>query len=78
MIRSASGASIEREIWEMEAEAFGTFVAAIPAPLVIGNVGLTNGESIKGFLCEEIALLGAEEVTSFGAGGPYLASIQDL
>ena len=32
--------------------AFGTFVAAVPAPLTIGTVELADGTAVKGFLCE--------------------------
>jgi allophanate hydrolase len=75
MIRSENGASIEVEIWELEAAAFGMFVASVPPPLVIGNVKLANGEWVKGFLCEEIALGGAHEITSMGGWRAYLASL---
>jgi allophanate hydrolase len=74
MIRSQTGASIEVEIWEFEAAAFAMFVAAVPPPLVIGNVRLATGDWIKGFLCEEIALDGAREITDFGGWRAYLAS----
>jgi allophanate hydrolase len=75
MIRAESGASIEVEIWELGAAEFGMFVAAIPSPLVIGNVKLASSDWVKGFLCEEIALGGAREITNFGAWRAYLASI---
>lgn len=75
MIRSESGASIEIEIWELEAAAFGMLVASVPPPLVIGNVRLAAGHWIKGFLCEEVALKGAHEITSFGGWRAYLASL---
>jgi allophanate hydrolase len=76
MIRSENGASLEIEIWELAAAEFGMFVAAIPSPLVIGNVKLASGEWVKGFLCEEIALGGAREITNFGGWRAYLASLQ--
>jgi allophanate hydrolase len=75
MIRSKAGASIEVEIWELPPAGFGMFVAAIPAPLLIGNVKLASGEWTKGFLCEEIALEGAAEITRFGGWRAYLASL---
>jgi allophanate hydrolase len=75
MIRSENGASIEVEIWELAAAEFGIFVAAIPSPLVIGNVKLASGDWVKGFLCEEIALGGAHEITNFGGWRAYLASV---
>jgi allophanate hydrolase len=76
MIRSENGASIELEIWELDAAPFGMFVASIPSPLLIGNVKLVSGEWVKGFLCEEVALGGAREITNFGGWRAYLASLQ--
>jgi allophanate hydrolase len=75
MVQSPNGASIEIEVWELDAEAFGIFVAAVPPPLVIGNVQLAEGTWIKGFLCEEIALVDAREITTFGGWRNYLASL---
>lgn len=75
MIRSDGGASLEIEIWELAAAPFGMFVAAVPPPLVIGNVKLASGAWVKGFLCEEIALTDAREITSFGGWRAYLASL---
>ena len=74
MIRSENGASIEIEIWQLRAKEFGMFVAAVPSPLVIGNIRLASGEWVKGFLCEEIALVGASEITDFRGWRAYLAS----
>jgi allophanate hydrolase len=76
MIRSESGASIEIEVWELEAAAFGMFGVSVPPPLLIGNVKLVTGEWTKGFLCEEIALVDAREITSFGGWRAYLTSLQ--
>jgi allophanate hydrolase len=75
MIRSGNGGSIEIEIWELGATALGMLAASVPPPLVIGNVKLASGEWIKGFLCEEVALKGAREITSVGGWRAYLASI---
>lgn len=74
MVRDVSGGGIEVEVYELSEEAFGKFVAAIPSPLGIGSVTLSSGETVKGFLCEEIALRGAREITSFGGWRAYLAS----
>lgn len=68
------GATIEVEVWALTAEAFGTFVAAIPQPLGIGTVLLASGELVKGFICEEIAIEGALDITNHGGWRAYLAS----
>ena len=52
--------------------AFGSFVAAIPAPLGIGTVTLEDGSAAKGFVCEGHALAGAEDITALGGWRAYL------
>lgn len=65
--------AIEVEIWEMDQDAFGSFVAAIPPPLGIGTVTLADGRTVKGFLCEAYATDGAEDITSFGGWRAWLS-----
>lgn len=68
------GPGLEVEVWALPAEAFGRFVAKIPAPLGIGKLTLDDGSSVSGFLCEAHALTGATEITQFGGWRAYLAS----
>ena len=70
----AGGASIEVEVWELHEAAFGSFVASIPAPMVIGKVELADGTEVPGFLCEAGALDGAPDITAYGGWRAYLAS----
>jgi allophanate hydrolase len=63
---AGGGAAIAVEVWELEAAAFGTFVAGIPAPLGIGKVELATGEQVPGFIAEPRAVAGAEEITGYG------------
>jgi allophanate hydrolase len=74
----ADGPGLELEIWELSVEAFGRFVAAVPAPLVIGTVVLADGRAVKGFLCESSALAGARDITAFGGWRAYRASLVGL
>ena len=60
------GARIEVEVYRLSPEAFGRFVASIPAPLCIGRVLLEGGEAVAGFLCEPAAIIGARDITSWG------------
>lgn len=75
LIRAGAGAAIEVEVWSMPVERFGTFVAAIPAPLGIGTVELDDGTRVLGFLCESYALEGALDISAFGGWRNYLASL---
>ncbi len=72
LVRTADGTSIAVEVWELTETAFGKFVASIPAPLSIGTVVLESGESVKGFLCEPIALDGALDISAFGGWVNFL------
>lgn len=69
-----TGVSVEGEIWEMTPEAFGRFVAAIPAPLGIGAVELSDGRTVCGFLCEACAVEGAPDISAFGGWRAFIAS----
>jgi len=56
----------------LEPSAFGAFVAAIPAPLGIGTLLLSDGASAKGFLIEAEATKGAKDISGFGGWRAYL------
>lgn len=64
---------IEVELWQMDEQGFGSFVALIPPPLGIGTVTLADGRVVKGFLCEAHATRGAEDITAFGGWRGWLA-----
>lgn len=68
------GGSVEAEIWSLPATRWGDFIALIPSPLVIGSVLLTDGRSVKGFLCESYAAVGATDITAQGSWRVFLAS----
>uniref|UniRef100_Q021I8 Urea carboxylase n=1 Tax=Solibacter usitatus (strain Ellin6076) TaxID=234267 RepID=Q021I8_SOLUE len=50
------GPGIEVEVWAIPEDRFGSFVAAIPAPLGIGTATLEDGQPVKSFFCEPYAL----------------------
>jgi allophanate hydrolase len=68
-----SGPGIDVELWTLGREAFGSFVAGVPPPMVIGNVTLDDGRVVKSFLCEPYAVEGSEEITALGGFRAYLA-----
>jgi len=70
--------AIETEVWALSPTAFGEFVAGIPAPLGIGTVKLNDGTMVKGFLCEQAALDGARDISSFGGWRAYITSLQSI
>jgi allophanate hydrolase len=75
LVRTAgAGACIAVEVWEMTPVAFGRFVASVPAPMAIGSLRLEDGEEVKGFLCEPIAIEGGQDITEFGGWRAYRAA----
>jgi len=66
LLRDGTG-SIAGELWRLPYAGFGSFVASIPAPLGIGTVPLDDGRSVKGFVAESIACIGAEDITAWGS-----------
>jgi allophanate hydrolase len=68
-----AGPGIEVEVWSIPEAEFGGFVANVPEPLAIGNVELDTGEWVKGFVCEPVALLRAQEITRYGGWRSYLS-----
>lgn len=74
LVRSDAGAAIAGEVWRLPAAGFGTFVAALPAPMAIGTVSLADGSAVTGFLVEPYAVAGAEDITAFGGWRAYRAA----
>jgi allophanate hydrolase len=72
-VSDGRGSSIAIEIWEMPAEAFGHFTAAVPPPLSIGTVRLTDGRLVKGFLVEAQATAGARDISRYGGWRDFVA-----
>jgi allophanate hydrolase len=72
-VEAGKGSSIELELWALSAAAFGKFVAAIPPPLSIGTIRLTDGRDVKGFIVEPAAINGARDISRFGGWRAFMA-----
>jgi allophanate hydrolase len=75
-VAAGAGAAIEVEIWALPTEAFGRFVAAIAPPLAIGTLRLADGRTVKGFLVESEAIVGARDISAFGGWRAFLQQEQ--
>ncbi len=73
-VADGKGEAIEVEVWALDADGFGRFVAGVPAPLCIGTLRLSDGTCPKGFLVEPQGLIGADDITSFGGWRNYVAA----
>ena len=71
-----TGSAIELEIWALSPAAFGQFVAAIPPPLSIGTIKLSDGRGVKGFLVEAASASGARDISAFGGWRAYMKEMQ--
>ncbi|MCJ2188463.1 allophanate hydrolase [Novosphingobium beihaiensis] len=75
LVHSEDGAGIPVEVYELGVAEFGSFVAEVPAPLAIGTVTLADGTSVKGFVSEPRATVGAEDITALGGWRNYIAQL---
>jgi len=73
LIHDATGAAIAVEVYELDMAAFGSFVAEVPPPLAIGSVTLADGSTVKGFVAEPRAIVGARDITELGGWRAYIA-----
>jgi len=73
LVHAQDGAAIAVEIYELDIAAFGSFTVEVPAPLAIGTVTLADGSSVKGFVAEPRAIVGAEDITALGGWRAYVA-----
>ncbi len=74
LARDGGAGQIEIELWDVPMAGFGSFVAAIPAPLGIGSIEVEDGSIVKGFICEPYALADATNITAFGGWRNYLTA----
>ena len=72
---AGDGSSIELEVWAVPLKQVGALLAQIPAPLGLGSIELVDGRSVHGFICEGVALDGAEDVSHHGGWRHYVASL---
>ncbi|MBS0887897.1 allophanate hydrolase, partial [Klebsiella variicola] len=73
MVRNErDGAAIAVEVWEIPSAEVGSLLAAIPAPLGLGQVELADGRWVTGFICEAAGLGEATEITAWGGWRQWL------
>ena len=76
LVRVAGGGeSSQGELWELPVAALGSLLATLPAPMALGRVGLADGSETTGFLCEPVALDGAEDISAHGSWLEYLGPV---
>lgn len=73
-VAEEEGEALELEVWSLTREAFGDFVAKIPAPLGIGKILLEDGSEVPGFIAEARASTDAKDLTEYGGWRGWVAS----
>jgi len=68
------GASVAGELWELPRADLGPFLAALPSPMALGRVHLSDGREVTGFLCEQVAAERGEDITAYASWAAYLAA----
>ena len=68
------GVNIAVEVWQLPSAELGSFLTAIPAPLGLGKVELSDGRWETGFICEADGLQGATDISQWGGWKAWLAS----
>lgn len=63
---NADGVSIALEVWSLPKQALGPFIEGIPAPLGIGSIELSDGNWVKGFVCEQAGVQDAIDISDLG------------
>jgi len=71
---ASGGAPIAVEVWDLPLAEVGSFLALVPAPLGLGSLTLADGSSVHGFVCEGLALEGAQDITHFGGWRAFLVA----
>jgi len=73
IVRVASGGvSIAAEEWIFPKASLGAFLAMIQQPLGLGQIELSDGRKVHGFLCESAAAEEAEDISTAGSWRGFL------
>ena len=66
------GAPILGELFRVSAAGLGRFLAALPAPMALTSIELSDGRTVIGFACTYDAAGTATDITSYGSWKAYL------
>ncbi|HSO90935.1 MAG TPA: allophanate hydrolase, partial [Arthrobacter sp.] len=64
--RSEDGAELVAERWLLPEASLGQFLAALPEPMLLGSVRLSDGSSATGFACDAVAATNGTDITRYG------------
>jgi allophanate hydrolase len=71
-VGAADGVAIGGEVWLVGTAMLGDFLAALPAPMALGRVLLSDGTEVVGFACALDAWQSGEDISRHGDWPTYL------
>ncbi|BCI52493.1 allophanate hydrolase [Mycolicibacterium litorale] len=71
-VGAGGGTAIGGELWLIGTAMLGDFLAALPAPMMLGRVTLADGTEVVGFGCALDAWEAGEDISSYGDWRRYL------
>lgn len=75
-VGAESGTAIGGELWLVGTAMLGDFLAALPSPMMLGRVTLSDGTEVVGFGCALDAWQSGEDISSYRDWRNYLGSGQ--
>lgn len=70
------GGAVSGELWLLSPAALGRFLAALPAPMSLGRVRLSDGSEVLGFQCDPHTASAGTDITRLGGWLAYLAGAE--
>lgn len=76
-VGAQDGVAIGGELWLVGTAMLGDFLAALPAPMSLGRVTLSDGTEVVGFGCALDAYAAGKDISRFGHWRRYLRHLAD-
>jgi len=73
IVHIGTGAALPGERWVLSPAALGQFLAALPAPMTLGQILLDDGTTAVGFHCDHVTGQTSSDITEHGGWRDYLA-----
>ncbi|WP_193043560.1 allophanate hydrolase [Mycolicibacterium baixiangningiae] len=74
-VGAETGTAIGGELWLLGTAMLGDFLAALPAPMMLGRVTLSDGTEVVGFGCALDAWQAGEDISLYGDWRRYLSGV---
>lgn len=68
------GAALKAQVWLLSPEALGRFLAALPAPMMLGKVEFADGSWRTAFGCDGVAADAGVDISGYGGWAEAVAA----